>query len=105
MKEYYGHGLCLACTNPLEPETNTLCNTCHRKVSYPFIMEWTTKLEWIDIKYSQLKNIQQMTLLRHGCTHIAKWLEPTANEWTNVMLKEMIIDRQDALLFDFDQVN
>ena len=70
-------------------------------------MEWKIKydgLKWIDIKYSQLENIQQMTSLHHGCTHIAKWLEPTANEWTNVMLKE-IIDRQDVLLFDFDQVN
>ena len=76
---------------------NTLCNTCHSEILDSLIL---TKYKWIDIKYSQLKNIQQMTSLRHGCTHIAKWLESTPDEWTNVMLKEIIIDKQDVLLFE-----
>jgi len=63
-------------------------------------MEWKTKLKWIDIEYSQLKHVRQMTSLCYGCTHVAKWLKLTANEWTNLMLKEIIIDRQDALLFE-----
>jgi len=75
-----------------------------------FIMEsWSNTtsrydayIQWIE--YSLLANVQEMTLLRHGCTHIAGWLEPITNGWTTVMLKK-IVDGQDSQSFDFYQVN
>ena len=39
--------------------------------------EYDAYIQWI--KYSQLTNVQEMASLRHGCTHMAEWLEPTAN--------------------------
>ena len=44
-----------------------------------------------------------MTPLRHGCTHIAEWLEAATNELTCVTLRR-IIDEQNGRLFDFHQV-
>jgi len=57
-------------------------------------------LQWIE--YSLLTDVQQMTSLslRYGCTRIADWLEPTANKWTKVALKQ--IDDDQSL--DFNQV-
>ena len=51
-------------------------------------------IQWIE--YSQLTSVREMTSLRHGCTHIAEWLEPQTNELTCVTLKN---------LFDFHQLN
>ena len=59
-------------------------------------------IQWIE--YSLLTNVQEMTSLRHGCTHIAECLESTTNELTRVTLKK-IIDEQNDQLFDFHQVN
>ena len=59
-------------------------------------------IQWIE--YSLLTNVQEMASLHHGCTHVADWLEPTANELMTVTLKQ-IVDRQNAQLFDFYQVN
>ena len=56
-------------------------------------------IRWIE--YSLLKNIQKMTSLHHGCTHIAEW---TTNELTRVTLKK-IVDEGDDQPFDFHQVN
>ena len=56
-------------------------------------------IQWIE--YSLLINVQEMIALRHGCTHIADWLEPTTNERTKVTLKQI----DDTLSIDFDQVN
>ena len=56
-------------------------------------------IQWIE--YSLLMNVREMTLLRHGCTHIAEW---TTNESTRVTLKK-IVDEGDDQLFDFHQVN
>ena len=56
-------------------------------------------IQWIE--YSLLTNIQEMTSLRHGCTHIAEW---TTNELTRVTLKK-IVDEGDSQSFDFHQVN
>ena len=50
-------------------------------------------IQWIE--YSLLSNVQQMTSLRHGCTHIAEC------ELTRVTLKKIFDDQ----LFDFHQVN
>ena len=58
-------------------------------------------IQWVE--YSLLSNVQEMTSLRHGCTHIADWLEPTTNELTRVTLKK-IIDEQNDQPFDFYQV-
>jgi len=59
-------------------------------------------IQWIE--YSLLTNVQDMTSLRHGCTHVAEWLEPNADELTRVTLKK-IVDEQNDQLFDFHQVN
>ena len=56
-------------------------------------------IQWIE--YSLLMNVQQMTSLRHGCTHTAEW---TTNELTRVTLKR-IVDEGNDQLFDFHQVN
>ena len=58
--------------------------------------EYDAYIQWIE--YSLLTNIQEMTSLRHGCTHIA---DLTMNGSTRVTLK-MIVDNAS---FDFHQVN
>ena len=68
-------------------------NTKHKVDAY---------IQWIE--YSLLTDIQQMTSLRHGCTHIAEWLEPTTHKLTRVSLKK-IVGEGDDQLFDFHQVN
>jgi len=64
--------------------------------------EYDAYIQWIE--YSLLTNIQEMTSLRHGCTHIAECLVPTTNELTRVTLKN-IVDEQNDQSFDFHQVN
>ena len=59
-------------------------------------------IRWIE--YSLLTNVQEMTLLCHGCTHTAEWLEPNADELTRVTLKKIVGEQSDRL-FDFHQVN
>ena len=59
-------------------------------------------IQWIE--YSLLMNVREMTSLRHGCTHIAEWLEPTTHKLTRVSLKK-IVGEGDDQLFDFHQVN
>ena len=54
--------------------------------------------------YALLTNVQEMTSLHHGCTHMAEWLEPNADRLTCVTLKK-IADKQNNQLFDFHQVN
>ena len=116
IKEYEGYGLCLACAKQLRPEINAFCYRCKaprpldwttgNKSLDSFIMEsWSnmknehdTYIQWIE--YSLLTNIQEVTSLHHGCTHIAEW---TTNELTRVTLKK-IVDGDDQL-FDFHQVN
>jgi hypothetical protein len=61
--------------------------------------EYDAYIQWIE--YSLLTNIQEMTSLRHGCTHIA---DLTMNGSTKVTLK-MIVDEGDNQSFDFHQVN
>ena len=91
-----GYRLCLVCTKRLEPKINLFCLECKA----PRLQDWTTGNKSLDsfimeswsntkhvydpyiqwIEYSLLSNIQEMTSLRHECTHIAEWLEPTTNE-------------------------
>ena len=111
MKEENGYGVCLACTALLSPEINLFCYKCKA----PRPLDWTTGNKSLDsfimeswrnmgneydayiqwIEYSLLSNVQEMTSLRHGCTHIADW---TADELTRVSLKKIVND-------DFHQVN
>ena len=120
IKERTKNGLCLSCTLPLKPEINAFCYQC--KATAPpdwvtgnksldsFIVEswnnvkneYDAYIQWIE--YSLLTNVQKMTSLRHGCTHIAEWLEQTADKPTRVTLKQ-IVDGQNAQSFDFHQVN
>ena len=106
-------GLCLACTERLISMINAFCYWCKapRPVNWTtgnksldsFIMESWSNIEniydvyiqWIE--YSLLTNIQEMTSLRHECTHIADW---RTNELTCVTLKK-IVNKQT----DFYQVN
>ena len=101
----------------LEPRINAFCYRCKA----PRPIDWTTGNKSLDsfimkswsntrsrydayiqwIEYSLLTNIQEMTSLRHGCTHIAEW---TTNESTRVILKK-IVGEGDDQLFDFHQVN
>ena len=57
--------------------------------------KYDTYIQWIE--YSLLTNVQKMTSLRHGCTHIA---DLTMNGSTRVTLKK-IVDNES---FDFHQV-
>jgi len=45
-----------------------------------------------------LSNVQEMTSLQHGCTHMAEWLELMTNELMHVTPKEIVDD-------NFHQVN
>ena len=114
IKEDYGRALCLACTHSLSPKINLFCFYCGTLR----VRDWTTGNKSLDslimeswgnmkneddayiqwIEYSLLTNIQEMTSLRHGCTHIA---DLTMNGSTRVTLK-MIVDNES---FDFHQVN
>ena len=116
IKEAYEDGLCLACTRWLNPKINAFCLRCKA----PRLRDWTTGNKSLDsfimeswkniknvrdayiqwIEYSLLINIQEMTSLCHGCTHIADWLEPPTNEPTRVIFKPIV----DAQSFDFYQV-
>ena len=106
--------------NLLLPEINAFCYWCKaprpvnwttgNKLLDSFIMEswentenkYDAYIQWIE--YSQLINVQEMTLLRHGCTHMAECLELTTKELTHVTLKK-IADEGDDQSFDFHQVN
>src|SRR6185312_11505093 len=112
----YERRLCLACTYRLEPTINAFCLECKA----PRLRDWTTGNKSLDsfimeswsntknkfdayvhwIEYSLLSNVQKMTSLRHGYTHIAEW---TTNE-LRVTLKK-IVDEQNDQSFDFHQVN
>jgi len=115
------NGVCLACASRLIHTIDAFCFRCKA----PRPRNWTTgnrsldlfiKESWSNveslfdayiqwIEYPLLTDIQQITSLHYGCTLTAKWLESTtANKWTRVKLRK-IIDRQDAQLFDFYQVN
>ena len=80
--------------------------TTGNKALDSFIMEsWKNTKEVYDayiqwIEYSLLTNVQEMTSLRHGCTRIANWLDPTTNKPTRVTLKPIVIVDD-----DFYQVN
>ena len=105
--------LCLACMKRLEPKINTFCYECKaptppdwttgNKSLDSFIMEsWNnvknkndSYIQWIE--YSLLTGVQEMSSLSRGCTLLANWLEPTANEWIKVTLKKTVDD--------FHQVN
>ena len=63
--------------------------------------EFDAYIQWIE--YSLLMNIQEMTSLRHGCTHTADCLDPITNKSIGVILKK-IVDGQHAQSFDFYQV-
>ena len=101
------YGLCLACTKQLRPKISVFCYKCKA----PRHLDWTTGNKSLDsfiieswsntknvydayiqwIEYSLLTNAQEMTSLRHGCTHIAVWTT------TRVTLKKIVND-------DFHQV-
>ena len=101
---------------PMEPKINAFCYRCKapqpvdwtmgNKALDSFIMEsWSNMasiydayIQWIE--YSLLTKVQEITLLRHGCTHTAEWLERNTDELTHVTLKK-IVDQS----FDFNQVN
>jgi len=109
IKEYYGDRLCLACAAAYERHINEFCYWCKA----PRPLDWTTGNKSLDlfimeswkntkseydayiqwIEYSLLTNVQEMTPLRHGCTLIADWLEPTASAWTRVTLKKIVDDQ------------
>jgi len=55
-------------------------------------------IQWVE--YSRLTDVREMTSLRHQCTHIASWLDPTTNELIHVTLKQI----DDAQSLDFYQV-
>jgi len=104
-------GLCLACTCRLEFRINAFCYECKA----PRPLDWTTGNKSLDsfimeswknmnneddayiqwIEYSLLLNIQEITSLRHGCTHIADW------QSMRVIFKPIV----DAQSLDFYQVN
>src|SRR6185312_14499542 len=105
------HELCLACARQLNSKINLFCYECKA----PRPLDWTTGNKSLDlfiieswsnmenkydayiqwIEYSLLSNIQEMTSLRHECTHIADW------QSTRVIFKPIV----DTQSFDFYQVN
>src|SRR6185436_1855189 len=117
IKEKTENECCLGCTKKLSPKINAFCYECKaprplywttgNKSLDSFIMEsWSNVKNEYDayiqcIEYPLLTDVQEMTSLRHGCTHIA---DLTMNGSTRVTLK-MIVDGQNAQSFDFHQVN
>jgi len=94
--------LCLGCSVPLRPEISAFCYTC--KAPYP--LDWSTGNKSLDsfimtswdnldyengayiqwIAYSELTNVQEMSPLRHDCTHVADWAT------MRVILKRIVDD-------------
>jgi len=60
-------------------------------------------LQWVE--FSQLNNVHEMSLLDHGCSHVADWTRPAAgrNQLIKVLLKK-IIGGEDAQSYDFNMV-
>ena len=99
------YAFCYECKAPAPPDW-----TMSNKSLDSFIMEsWSNTWHKYDayvqwIKYSLLINVREMISLRHGCTHIADWLDdPIINNRTKVTLKQIVIG--DTQSFDFHQVN
>src|SRR5439155_7742702 len=96
--ERHINAFCYRCKAPRPVEWTT-----DNKSLDSFIMEsWSSVINTYDahiqwIEYSSLMNIQKMTSLLHGCTHIA---DLTMNGPTRVTLK-MIVDKGDNQSFDF----
>jgi len=105
-----------------ERQINAFCRICKapqpldwttgNKLLDSFIMEsWNNVenefdayIQWIE--YTLLTNIQEMTSLRHGCTHIADWLEQNADELIHGTIKKIVDEGEgDDQSFDFHQVN
>jgi hypothetical protein len=61
--------------------------------------EYNAYIQWIE--YSLLTEVREMTSLRHGCTLMANWLDPTTNKLTQITLKQI----DDTQSLDFHQVN
>ena len=61
-------------------------------------------LQWVE--FSQLNNVHEMSLLDHGCSHVADWKRPTAkrDQLIKVLLKT-IVGGEDAQSYDFNLVN
>ena len=105
IKELNDHGCCLGCTEKLSPKISLFCCRCGtprhfdwitgNKSLDSFIMEsWNNVknendayIQWIE--YSLLTDVQEMTRLRHGCTHIA---DLTMNGSIRVTLRKIIDD-------------
>ena len=104
-----------ACTEQLEPTINLFCYHCGTPRQFDwttgntsldsFIMEsWSNVkkkydayIQWIE--YSLLTDVQEMTSLRHGCTHIA------VNGSTRVILRKIIDDFYQVNYFTCKQCN
>lgn len=121
----YSVGLCLACTETLNPNISAFCYYCktprpldwttHNKNLDSFIMNsWKNMDTMIDgyihwINWNQLINVRRKPFLNYECTHTAVWLGPTVHREVNksksirVILKRISI--QDVQSFDFNQVN
>jgi len=61
--------------------------------------EYDANIQWIE--YYLLTNIQEMTSLRHGCTHIA---DLTMDDGSIRITLKMIVDEHNNQSFDFHQV-
>ena len=106
----------MACTAAYKRHINEFCYWCKA----PRPLDWTTDNKDLDsfiieswnntvnkydayiqwVEYSRLTDVREMTSLRHQCTHIASWLDPTTNELIHVTLKQI----DDAQSLDFYQV-
>ena len=95
------NAFCLDCKAP-----RLLDWTTGNKSLDSFIMEsWSNTsdiddayIQWVE--YCRLTDVREMTSLRHQCTHIASWLDPTTNKLIHVTLKQI----DDAQSLDFYQV-
>src|SRR6185312_3207206 len=121
----YCVGLCLACTETLNPNISAFCYYCktprplnwttHNKNLDSFIMtSWKNMDTMIDgyiqwINWNQLIHVQRRPFLNYECTHTAAWLGTNVHTRVNkskliiVMLKRISI--RNAQKFDFNQVN
>ena len=96
------HGInkfCYNCKAPASSDWTTGNNSLDIFIKESWsrmVNPYDSYIQWIE--FSLLKNIKETASLPHKCTHMAEWLESTADKLTKVTLKKM------GLSFDRDQV-
>ena len=117
------YGLCLACTEDLDPYIDAFCFNCkapnpldgttgNKSLDLLIMKSWSNTVDKYDnyiqwIKFSHLTAIQEKPLLDYACTHTAdclgRLLAADRKSLIKVILKK-VVHGHDAETYDFNKV-